>query len=143
MRTGYLLRRPAHHLPKESPDRDGNGVLERCVLVVDGDNDIRDLLSQALADNGCDVRAAASGHEALELLRGCRPRLILLDLMTPALDRWASLAMQETRRDLVSIPIVVMSASYNLVPQALRTADMLAKPVDVDELLAKVNNLAR
>ena len=61
--------------------------------------------------------------------------------MTPQLDRWAS-AMQETRRDLVDIPIVVMSASYNLVPQGLRTADMLAKPVDVDELLAKVNNLA-
>ena len=51
---------------------------ERCVLVVDDDKDVRDLLSRALADAGNDVRAAASGHEALELLRDCRPRLILL-----------------------------------------------------------------
>ena len=63
LRMGYLLRRPAHHLPKEPPDRDGNSVLERCVLVVDGDNDVRDLLSQALADNGCDVRPRPAGME--------------------------------------------------------------------------------
>jgi CheY-like chemotaxis protein len=116
----------------------------RGVLVVDDDPDIRAFVSELLADEGYEVRAATNGLDALAVLTNWRPDVILLDLMMPVMDGWAFLARQRLNLELASIPVIVMSASYNLSGGARRiaAADMLAKPFTIDHLLAKVEALA-
>ena len=116
----------------------------RGVLVVDDDLAIRAFVSELLADEGYEVKTAANGREALAVLTNWRPDVILLDLMMPEMDGWAFLASQRLNRELVCIPVIVMSASYNLRGGAgdIAAADVVAKPFAIDQLLAKVEVLA-
>ena len=86
----------------------------RGVMVVDDDPDIRAFVSELLADEGYEVRAATNGRDALAVLTNWHPDVILLDLMMPEMDGWDFLAAQQGNLALVSIPVIVMSASYNL-----------------------------
>ena len=56
------------------------------ILVVDDEPNIADLLSAALTFEGYDVGVAATGAEALEMVRTYRPNLVMLDVMLPDLD---------------------------------------------------------
>jgi two-component system, sensor histidine kinase and response regulator len=116
----------------------------RGVLVVDDDADIRAFVSELLVDEGYEVRAAPNGRDALAILANWRPDVILLDLMMPEMDGWAFLARQRLNLELVRIPVIVISASYNLQGGAGRipAADVVAKPFAIDQLLAKVEVLA-
>jgi CheY-like chemotaxis protein len=116
----------------------------RGVLVVDDDPAMRALVSELLADEGYEVRAAANGRDALAVLVTWRPDVILLDLMMPVMHGWAFLVSQQAHLKLVRIPVIVMSAGYNLRGGAGRiaVADVVTKPFAIDQLLAKVEALA-
>jgi two-component system response regulator MprA len=116
----------------------------RGVLVVDDDPAIRAFVAELLADEGYAVRTATNGHDALAVLASWRPDVILLDLMMPEMDGWAFLARQRLHRDLVRIPVIVMSAGYNLQDgvRHILAADVVAKPFAIDQLLAEVELLA-
>ena len=116
----------------------------RGVLVVDDDPAIRAFVSELLADEGYEVKTAANGRDALAVLASWLPDVILLDLMMPEMDGWAFLTRQQLDLELVRIPVIVMSASYNLRGGAGRiaAADVVAKPFAIDQLLAKVEVLA-
>ena len=58
------------------------------VLVVEDDQDLRDMLADVLTDEGFDVRTAAHGELALAMLEQWRPHVILLDLNMPVMDGW-------------------------------------------------------
>ena len=64
---------------------DSAGLADR-VLIVDNDQEIRELLSDILESTGLQVEMAASGHEALELIANHRYAAILCDLGVPGLD---------------------------------------------------------
>jgi len=110
------------------------------VLVLDDDEIIRGFLSEALNDEGYEVRQAASGREGLNVLQEWRPNLILLDLMMPEMDGWAFRDEQRRRPELADIPVIVLSAARELQlrSQHLAAADVIAKPFDLDDLLASV-----
>ena len=116
----------------------------RGVLVVDDDPTIRAFVSDLLVDEGYEVKAATNGRHALAVLANWRPDVILLDLMMPEMDGWAFLASQRLNLELESIPVIVMSASYNLRGGAGRiaAADVVTKPFAIEQLLAKVEALA-
>jgi CheY-like chemotaxis protein len=116
----------------------------RGVLVVDDDPAIRAFVAELLADEGYEVRAATNGRDALAVLASWHPDVILLDLMMPEMDGWAFLASQQLSLELVRIPVIVMSASYNLRGGAGRiaAADVVTKPFAIDQLLSKVEALA-
>src|SRR5436305_15171872 len=61
-----------------------------CVLVVDDDSYIRDVVAQLLESEGYRVEEATNGVEALTIVNDAtrRPDLILLDLMMPVMDGW-------------------------------------------------------
>jgi signal transduction histidine kinase/CheY-like chemotaxis protein len=69
-------------------ERKGNGL----ALVVEDDLSTRELLMTLLAREGWKVQAAGDGHRGLEIFRGRRPDLVLLDLMLPGLDGFEFLA---------------------------------------------------
>jgi CheY-like chemotaxis protein len=108
------------------------------ILVVDDDPELRQTLSEVLADSGYQVVVAANGAEALDRLHeGLVPALILLDLMMPVLDGWEFCARQRADPSIASIPVVLMSASVNL-PSDQRRGRFISKPFELDTLLDAV-----
>ena len=112
------------------------------VLVVDDDPDILDAICDILGGEGYRVARAKHGREALERVDEERPAVILLDLMMPVMDGLAfAHALREDRRD--GTPIVVISADGNPQKAAMAGAQgFLAKPFDIDALLAEVAAMA-
>ena len=112
----------------------------RRVLVVDDDATIRGFVSEALADEGYEIRTASNGRRALDVLREWKPNLIVLDLMMPEMDGWTFRAEQRKLPDAADVPVVVLSAVRDLRAQAatLEAASVLGKPFELDELLRTV-----
>ena len=112
---------------------------KKTVMVVDDDETIRDLVEWALHDAGYEVISAPDGSVALDLLGSTRPDLILLDLRMPVMDGWA---FARSYRGLPEphAPIVVITAALDgrVLPPEIGAAGLMAKPFDLDELLANV-----
>lgn len=110
------------------------------VLVVDDDDQIRDVLGAILQEEGYAVAVAADGQEALEWLGlGTAPRVILLDLMMPGMNGWEFLAHRERDPLLVAIPLVVLSGVAGLQQVGLPVVEeRLEKPIHLGLLLETV-----
>ncbi len=81
------------------------------VLLVEDDEDFRDLLAGILQTKGYEVVLAGNGAEALALMKGgLRPCIILLDLMMPVMDGWTFRQAQLADPAIASIPVIVLSA---------------------------------
>ncbi len=114
------------------------------VLVVDDDPDILEAICDILEAEGYDVARARHGEEALTRVEARRPALILLDLMMPVMDGVAFAQALRLRPTVSDVPIVVISADGN--PQraaAVGATGYLAKPFDIEALLAQVAGIAR
>jgi DNA-binding response OmpR family regulator len=110
------------------------------VLVVDDDEDMQDLLRQALETESYDVTVAQDGLAALEILEQANPDLILLDLMMPRMDGTAFAKELHNRGLVPTVPIIVVSADVN-AKQKIETmgADgYITKPFDLHRLLDEV-----
>jgi two-component system phosphate regulon response regulator PhoB len=111
------------------------------ILVVEDDVALGDSVADLLRDRGYAVERAETGAAALARLRdGRRPRLILLDLMMPAMTGWDLLSAVRQDAALDGIPVVVLSG-HLLGPardSALRAHGFVKKPVRIGELLAEV-----
>jgi DNA-binding response OmpR family regulator len=118
------------------------GVLpttERAILVVDDDYDIRNLVAATLVDAGYAVVVAAHGLAALEVVDICALQVILLDMKMPIMDGWTFVKHYHARSEAAA-PIIVMTAAYDAAARAreIGAAGCLAKPFDLDDLLAMV-----
>jgi CheY-like chemotaxis protein len=116
---------------------------EKTVLVVDDDDDARDVIAACLEEAGHTVEVASHGQEALERLRdGLRPALVVLDLMMPVMDGWTLLGRLSQDPTLSAIPVIVMSAGGELALHSVNAAAQLSKPVDPAALVALVSTLS-
>jgi CheY-like chemotaxis protein len=117
------------------------------VLVVEDDEEIRDVLLELLEDHGYTSVGAANGREALDKLfaMATLPRLILLDLMMPVMDGKAFREVQLRTPAIQSIPVLVISAFRNLEASLLelRPNGHLKKPLEVPLLLELVERYVR
>ena len=119
---------------------------ERRVLVVEDEDTIGQVVADALSDEGYEVRRARNGREALELLRGWLPRLILLDLMMPVMDGWAFRAAQrQLVGEAADVPVIVLSGAREARARAdeLGAVEALSKPFDLGQVIAAVGRWAR
>jgi CheY-like chemotaxis protein len=119
---------------------------QHTVLVVDDHEDVRRALEALLVAEGSAVVTASEGEEALDRLRGgCRPCVIVLDLMMPKLDGWQFRHAQLADPTLADIPVVAVSAYDRLRERASASGieAVLTKPVDPDELLSFVGRYCR
>jgi CheY-like chemotaxis protein len=80
------------------------------VLVVDDDPGILDMHSRMIEQTGRQVLVARNGHEALALIEGQTPDLILLDLMMPEMDGFAVLDELQAREFTRAIPVIILTA---------------------------------
>lgn len=113
--------------------------MEVCdVLIVDDDPDIREVLSDLLTTEGFSVASASNGERALTWLKTSgRPNVILLDLMMPVMNGKTFRHEQLQDADIAHVPVVVMSASENLLGLngEFDGLPRLPKPLEVDDLL--------
>jgi CheY-like chemotaxis protein len=110
------------------------------VLVVDDERLIRDVLGELLRDAGYEVANAENGRVALAVLETRLVDVILLDLMMPVMDGFAFRARQLEDPGLAHIPVIVLSASYNVGARLGRVspASYLSKPFDLGIVLHAV-----
>src|SRR3954470_15283551 len=81
------------------------------VLIVEDDEDLRDMMAQLLTIEGFEPATVANGREALEYLQTSeKPHVILLDLMMPVMDGWEFRRQQKADPDLARVPVIVLSA---------------------------------
>src|SRR5512132_330516 len=114
----------------------------RTVLIVDDEQDIREVFEAVLRYDGYEVLSCNDGQQAMDLLRqGARPDAILLDLMMPNMDGWQFRVAQKSDAELSSIPVIAVSADRTAKAAAIDADVYLAKPVDVNALLAALDRL--
>lgn len=108
------------------------------VLVVDDDPDIRTVVEAILSGEGYRVMTASNGRLAWEMIARQQPDVVLLDLQMPVMTGWELLDLIHERG--LPVPIVVMTAGYRARAEAKRhgAAAHLAKPFDLNDLLATV-----
>ena len=110
------------------------------ILLVEDNEDIREMMSVALELGGYQVLAAPDGRAALEVLRHSPPpSLILLDLMMPVMNGWEVCQALKGDPRLSNIPVVVVSAVAGEVAERLPGARLVPKPIDLDYLLNVVD----
>lgn len=112
----------------------------KTVMVVDDDPDVRALLEACLSAEGFRVFTASDGQDALHQLQGCRPAVILLDLMMPVMDGAEFRHHQQREATLRHIPVLCLSAKHDAPAMAERLGleGCLLKPFDLDTVVAAV-----
>jgi CheY-like chemotaxis protein/anti-sigma regulatory factor (Ser/Thr protein kinase) len=80
------------------------------VLLVEDDPETREVMARTLEKAGWTVSEAGNGQEALDMMSGLNPRLILLDLMMPVMDGFDFLAAMRARPEWRHIPVIVITA---------------------------------
>ncbi len=98
------------------------------ILVVEDDEDLRELLRLCLEMDGFSVSTSANGKEALDAVRRERPDAIVLDMWMPVMNGWRFCRELEARGERTA-PILVMTAAAG--------AERLAAEVDADAWLGK------
>ena len=118
----------------------------RRVLVVEDEDTIGHVVAEALADEGYEVRRARNGDEALRILQGWLPQLILLDLMMPLMDGGAfRTAQQRLDRGVADVPVIVLSGALEVRIRAaeLGAVEALSKPFELHQLVEAVGRWIR
>src|SRR6187431_3019561 len=115
------------------------------VLVVDDEQMLTDLLSMALRMEGWDVRAAASGFQALQQARDFEPDAMVLDVMMPDLDGMA--VLQRLRQSGNDVPVLFLTAkdavSDRVAGLTAGGDDYVTKPFSLEEVVARLRGLMR
>ena len=110
----------------------------RLVLVVDDDEDIRELLATLVRNAGWRVETAEDGAEGERKAFALKPDLIVLDLMLPRYGGF-ELLKQLQGSELSRVPIVIVTGRY----MDSSTVDMIRQESNVVELLEKPVKTAR
>ncbi len=121
--------------------------MSKSILLVDDDQDIRELLHTYLSRNGFQVHAVADGQGFRQALDASGCDLVILDVMLPdedgfSLCRWVRQHPRQSR-----VPIIMLTASSDetdrVIGLELGADDYLGKPFSPRELLARIKALLR
>jgi DNA-binding response OmpR family regulator len=114
------------------------------ILVVEDEPQIAGLLTEILRTDGYEVWSVATGGEAEAMLGKVRPDLVLLDIMLPDTDGLVLCSQIHARWPG---PIVMVSGTKShrdrILSLRLGADDFIAKPFDIDELIARVDAVLR
>jgi signal transduction histidine kinase len=113
------------------------------ILIVDDTNTNREVISEALTNSGLEVTTAVDGESALQQVQQRLPDLILLDVMMPKLDGLETCKKLKENLETRDIPIIFMTAVSDTETKvqcfALGAVDYITKPVQEQEILARIN----
>ncbi len=119
-------------------------MLGKKILIIDDDVYIRQITERAFEKAGAEVISASSGNEGLRRLYENKPDLVILDIVMPETDGYAT--CRQIRR-LSDVPIIMLTALNleNNIVHGLDTGadDYVTKPFSQDVLLARARSLLR
>ena len=118
--------------------------VNRRVLVIEDDNDIRRLITESLRSAGLDVVAAVDASQALRTALARRPAAVVLDIGLPDYDGTQFIARwRERRPDAGDVPIVIVSGRSDRreIASLLGAAYVCGKPFVVDDLVDQVERV--
>ncbi len=116
----------------------------RTVVVVDDDQDIRDVLGDALSQQGHNVILAENGDQLMSAFKQDNPDVILLDLRLKQED---GLQLAKAIREQSTVPIMMLTGKGDetdrIIGLEIAADDYMMKPFNLRELIARVNALLR
>ena len=116
------------------------------ILIVEDDEDLRLLISEALLEKGYSVIEAENGKKAIQMLNKVSPSLILMDLEMPVMSGKELITMlnedDQLKQEWGKIPLVIYSASIDSYPELVPFAKAsLHKPLDLEELVSTIESI--
>jgi CheY-like chemotaxis protein len=113
------------------------GTKSHTVLIVEDEEDLREMMREALERKGYRVVTAEEGQDALNKIDSIDQLcLILLDLLMPGMNGWDFFAKMRERPELDKVPVVVHSSASSRAPAGVTRA--LQKPILFDRLISVV-----
>jgi putative two-component system response regulator len=133
------------HLPATSvTTRSDTPSHQGDVLVVDDTELNLRMISQVLRKEGYQTRAVNSGQEALAAVKETLPEVILLDITMPDVDGYEVCQQLKADSRTADVPIIFISALDAVIDKVkafkVGGADYIPKPIQVQELVARVRN---
>ena len=118
--------------------------MEKTILIVEDDVNIRELLSLYLGQEGYVIETAQDGAEGLRAFKRCHPDLVLLDLMMPVMD--GSQMLRELRA-FSKTPVIILTAKGEVFDKVtlleMGADDYITKPFEMREVIARVRAVLR
>jgi two-component system sensor histidine kinase/response regulator len=115
----------------------------KVVLLVDDNPTNLEVLFEALNQSGLKLLVAEDGEAALERAAYVKPDIILMDVMMPRMDGFEACRRLKAQPETESIPVIFMTAlnetARKLEGLSIGGVDYITKPIDPDEVLARVN----
>ncbi len=110
--------------------------MDNTVLLVDDEQDIRDVVGSYLSDQGYDVHIAASGEEALTLFNKLNPPVVLTDIKMPVMDGIELLQKIKLENPEAEVVMITGHGDMDLAIKSLKyeATDFICKPIDVNAL---------
>ena len=112
------------------------------ILLVDDEPDVTRILSKRLGRRGYECQAAANGQEAVDAMAQIVFGVIIMDVKMPVMDGMSALQIIHSRWPKTQIILLSGHADMQLAVQAMSEGAFgyLMKPVDIDELLFKIED---
>ncbi len=112
------------------------------VLLVDDETEFLDTLTKRMRKRNLDITDAKSGEDALSILAKTPVDIVVLDVRMPGIDGIETLKEIKERFPLIEVIMLTGHASVEVAVQGMELGafDYLMKPMDIDELLYKIED---
>ena len=120
----------------------------KCILCVEDEPEMIDLIRLILGRRGFEVIGATGGVEGLKMVREQKPDLVLLDLMMPDMDGWEVYQQIKADEKTKGIPVIVVTAKAQSIDKVLglhiaKVDDYIAKPFSPQDLMNSVERVLK
>jgi two-component system nitrogen regulation response regulator NtrX len=117
--------------------------MQRTILIVDDEKSICQSLGSILTDEGYEVLTAASGEEALKIIKEELPSLVILDIWLPGIDGIETLKMIKSQYSQIR---VIMISGHGTIETAVKATklgafDFFEKPLSMEKVILIVNHV--
>ena len=120
----------------------------KCILCVEDEPEMIDLIRLILGRRGFEVKGAAGGIEGLKIIQQEPPDLVLLDLMMPDMDGWEVYQQMKADEKTRHIPVIVVTAKAQSIDKVLglhiaKVDDYITKPFSPQDLMNSVEKVLK